>query len=120
MAVPKVVNKTRKPRTGHYCTTVPNRKKPRYYVPCDVARIARYCLQDNPDVSPIQLLAVVAKGIGFTKVAVENSVKTRVPTIVGEQAKEEAAAHEPGSLIKNIEKIRDIVNKILLLFGIEG
>jgi hypothetical protein len=119
MQKPKVVNKVRKPRTGHYCTTVPVRKNPRFFRPCDVARIARYCLQDNPDVSPLQLLAVVAKGIGFDKIAVEQ-VKSTDPKIVGDQAKEEAFQHEPVPIIKAVEKLRETINKLLLLLGIEG
>jgi hypothetical protein len=112
MLEPKVVNKVRKPRVGYYCTTIPHRKKPRVYQPCDVARIARYCLQDNPDVSRNQLMAVIAKGLGYSSIAVEEPV--------GMVQDSELSSKQTSTLIDLLELFREWLNRLLALFGIEG
>jgi ribosomal protein L32E len=52
----------------------PNRKKTRVYSPCDVRRIVVYCLNDNPSVKKEELLALIAKTLGFTHIALNERV----------------------------------------------
>jgi len=49
------------------CYYKPNRTKKRYFKPCDVARIARNCVDDNEGVTNIITLACVARGLGFKR-----------------------------------------------------
>lgn len=46
----------------------PNRKYKRYFKPCDVARIARNCRDDN-NLTGEQVIACVAKGLGFSHIS---------------------------------------------------
>ena len=54
------------------CRKKPNRSAPRFFSPCDVARIARNCVDDR-NLRPEEVLACVAKGLGFTHVSLSNS-----------------------------------------------
>ena len=57
------------------CRYKPNRSQPRLFRPCDVARIARNCVEDNR-LRPEEVLACVAKGMGFTHVSLSRSEET--------------------------------------------
>ena len=50
------------------CRYRPNRSKKKFFSPCDVARIARNCVEDN-SLRPEEVLACIAKGLGFTHVS---------------------------------------------------
>ena len=50
------------------CRYKPTRTYKRYFKPCDVARIAANCLDDNPDLDVNVLLACVAKRLGFESI----------------------------------------------------
>jgi hypothetical protein len=58
----------------------PNRSKVRYFTPCDAARIARQVTFDDPELTPENVMACIAKGFGFTHIslsritAVESSI----------------------------------------------
>lgn len=47
----------------------PNRTRPRYFRMCDAARIAREVVRDNPGDTPEEVLACIAKGLGFTHIS---------------------------------------------------
>lgn len=53
----------------------PNRSHPRYFKMCDAARIAREVVRDNPGDTPEEVLACIAKGLGFTHISLS---RTRV------------------------------------------
>jgi hypothetical protein len=50
------------------CYDKPNRTKPRFFSSCDAARIARNVVIDT-DQTPEQVLACIAKGMGFTHIS---------------------------------------------------
>ena len=51
------------------CIERPNRTNKRYFTSCDVARIAREVVRDDPQTTPEEVLACIAKGFGFTHVS---------------------------------------------------
>jgi len=51
------------------CYNKPNRSRPRYFSSCDAARIARQVTQDDPEVTPEEVLACIAKGFGFSHIS---------------------------------------------------
>jgi len=51
------------------CINRPNRTKRRYFKACDAARIAREVVRDDPETTPEEVLACIAKGFGFTHVS---------------------------------------------------
>jgi len=53
----------------------PNRRNPRYFKMCDAARIAREVVRDNPGDTPEEVLACIARGLGFTHISLS---RTRV------------------------------------------
>jgi len=65
----------------------PNRTKKRYFTACDAARIAREVVRDDSETTPEQVLACIAKGMGFSHIslsrqrAVESNVSLSKPTI---------------------------------------
>jgi hypothetical protein len=91
------------------CYNKPNRKAKRFFKPCDVARIAQNCIDDsNGTVTPAQLLATVAKQLGYTHI----SVAVKKGTVL-EPSRE-------SQLVDILEKMRDGLNEFLRKFGIEG
>lgn len=82
------------------------RKKSRIYKPCDVARIAVYCSNDNPDVTKEQLLACVAKSLGFTHI----SLQTR---------EGELASSNESQLVLILEDLRNKLDNILRDWGFD-
>ena len=90
------------------CYIRPNRKRPRYFKPCDVARIAQNCLDDSDgSVTAEQLLAVVAKQLGFTHISLSVD-----PRSVDDKS--------TSLLIDKLEAMRDSLNRFLKKFGIDG
>jgi hypothetical protein len=63
-------------------------------------------LADNQDVTAEQLLAVVAKGLGFTHIALQSRVEERQ---IAEQSK----------LVTQLEKIRDALDSFLRGLGLD-
>jgi len=57
------------------CKYIPNRSKPRLFTPCDVARIARNAVEDGR-LRPEEVLACVAKGLGFTHISLSRTGTT--------------------------------------------
>lgn len=51
-----------------YCYNRPNRKKRRTFTGCDCVRICREALLDESGINRIHLLALVAKGLGFSHI----------------------------------------------------
>jgi len=73
----------------------PVRKEPRYFTSCDAARIARQVTFDHPDETPEQVLACIAKGMGFAYISlsrttvVESGIgfgKPKIPKVILEKA----------------------------------
>jgi len=65
-----------------------NRTRKRYFKACDAARIAREVVRDDPDTTPEEVLACIAKGFGFTHVSlsrlrvVESGINIRPKDVV--------------------------------------
>lgn len=51
------------------CYNKPNRTQRRYFTACDAARIAREVIKDDPETTPEEVLACIAKGFGFTHIS---------------------------------------------------
>lgn len=51
------------------CYEKPNRTARRYFKTCDAARIAREVIRDDPETTPEEVLACIAKGLGFTHIS---------------------------------------------------
>jgi len=51
------------------CINRPNRTRRRHFSACDAARIAREVVNDDPDTTPEEVLACIAKGFGFTHIS---------------------------------------------------
>lgn len=47
----------------------PNRTRIRYFTSCDAARIAREVVRDDPETTPEEVLACIAKGFGFSHIS---------------------------------------------------
>jgi hypothetical protein len=77
----------------------PNRKEVRHFSVCDAARVARYAVRD--DGSPEEVLACIAKGLGFTHISLSR------PTSV-----------EAASLPDVIKKIPEVLEKVLVILKI--
>lgn len=66
----------------------PNRTRIRYFRACDAARIAREVVKDDPETTPEEVLACIAKGMGFTHISLSRqrtadaSVSLRKDTII--------------------------------------
>lgn len=94
------------------CYIKPDRKKKRVFMPCDVARIAEYCFDDNNQDIPRELiLALVAKRLGFTHISLHR------------RDSKDGNALEPSkysTLVKKLEDVRGVLNDLLRKFGIEG
>jgi ribosomal protein L32E len=84
------------------------RKKQRVFMPCDVRRIMIYCLNDNPSVSNDEMIALLAKTLGYTHV----SLKKR------DEIVDEVEEKKTSQLIDWLETTRDYLDKILLGFGV--
>lgn len=51
------------------CYNKPNRTKKRVFTACDAARISREIVNDDPETTPEEVLACIAKGFGFSHVS---------------------------------------------------
>ena len=96
------------------CETRKNRKcvqkrPPRPYKPCDAARIARNCWQ-NQGYSQVEVLACVANALGYEYIAVPDRP----------DADKEQRLSIDSALVRQLESARDKVNEFLAFFGIEG
>jgi hypothetical protein len=93
------------------CISRPNRTKKRTFTSCDVARIAREVVRDEPEATPEEVMACIAKGFGFTHVslsrqrAVEGNVilTKAVPLLI--------------TLLKIIEKAAKASRRFKILLG---
>ena len=56
-------------KTMLHCYRKPNRTKKRTFKACDAARIAREVVRDDPATTPEEVLACIAKGMGFTHIS---------------------------------------------------
>lgn len=118
------------------CYDKPNRSKPRYFKTCDAARISREVIRDDPETTPEEVLACIAKQLGFTHISlsrqrvVESSlVITKLPTkatilitisVLIKLAKiSKRIAKILGPVIALLRKIIDAIDKIERLFDIE-
>jgi hypothetical protein len=63
------------------CYNKPNRKNPRYFSACDCARIAKQVIQDR-NLTPEQVLACVAKNLGFTHISLSRQASAPVEASV--------------------------------------
>lgn len=93
------------------CYNKPNRKRKRVFMPCDVARIAEYCYDDNNQTVTRELiLALVAKRLGFTHIAVKKeNVGVVEPTLAERQS----------PLLSALESVRDAIDNILRKLGLD-
>jgi len=91
------------------CYYKPTRSAPRYFTPCDVARIAQNCIDDSGgDVTPLILMAVVGKQLGFTHIATSVIVNR------------DTAERSPESkLVRLLEQVRDELDKVLRALGLD-
>lgn len=80
----------------------PNRTKARVFKSCDVARIAREVVKDDKDTTPEEVLACIAKGMGFTYVSL-----SRVTSV-------EQAIIKPKTALIILEKSIPILEKLIL------
>ncbi len=111
------------------CITRPNRSKKRTFKPCDVARIAREVVRDDPETTPEEVLGCIAKGFGFTHIslsrlrAVESGVNlgkvpikpvlTLLEKLIQNLAKRsEAFKKALGPVAVALKKLIDIADKI--------
>lgn len=78
----------------------------RVYKPCDVSRIAIYCLNDNPSVTSDQLLACIAKRMGYTHIATAKVTDKLEPSKVS-------------PLVQKLESLRDVIDGILRAWGVD-
>jgi hypothetical protein len=107
----------------------PNRSRRRYFKACDAARIAREVVRDDPDSTPEEVLACIAKGFGFTHIslsrqrAVESAIsldKRAIKPLVVNLIKLIQFLSKKSRLLKEFlapllvvaKKIMDIVGKI--------
>jgi hypothetical protein len=62
----------------------PNRTKKRYFSMCDAARIAREVVKDRGD-TPEEVLACIAKGMGFTYISLSRLTEVEAGLITTKQ-----------------------------------
>lgn len=117
------------------CYNKPKRSKPRYFKTCDVVRIAKEVIRDDPETTPEELLACIAKGLGFTHISlsrtrvVESVVLSKIPAkptlaiIVGLLTKlalqYKLLARYIGPILGLLKKLYDYIDKLERLFDIE-
>jgi hypothetical protein len=71
---------------------MPTNRKPglqpesRQYKSCDAARIARYAVADDPELTPEQVLACIAKGFNFTTIALSRQRTVESSVFLGKGA----------------------------------
>lgn len=109
----------------------PTRSSPRYFKPCDVARIAWNCFDDGMVSDPNVLLACVAKRLGFTHIvlhpdyeddykkylAKEDELDGKTKEQILEEKRLEKAAEELPDLssIENAENELRFIERLLKL-----
>jgi len=91
------------------CYNKPDRKNPRYFKPCDVARIAQNCVEDN-NYPPELVLAYVAKYLGFSHIALQQ----RKGIDVSDERRSGDSA-----LLRQLEEFRDSLDKFLKRIGLD-
>jgi len=92
--------------TGEVKVVRQNYTKARGYTPCACVRICKYCLADNPDVTPAQLLATIAKSMGFQSIALP-------------QARTQNETAGQSGLVRALESVRDQLDRFLRLLGLD-
>lgn len=114
------------------CYFKPNRTAKRYFSACDAARIARQVVQDDPETTPEEVLACIAKGFGFTHISlsrirvVESAVnldkKAILPLLKGlmkiiEKGRARAGVLKDflGPIAVIMKKVLDMVDRIDIL-----
>jgi len=110
----------------------PNRTRVRYFTSCDAARIAREVVRDDPETTPEEVLACIAKGFGFSHIslsrirAVESGISldkkaimplllTLLKLIEKGRASSQLLKDFLGPLFVILKKIIDMVDKIKTL-----
>lgn len=83
----------------------PNRTRRRFFKACDAARIAREVVRDDPETTPEEVLACIAKGFGFTHVSLSRP-----------RAVESGVSLKKSALITLAKSILVLVKKIQLVF----
>lgn len=117
------------------CYEKPNRKFPRYFKTCDAARIAREVVRDDPETTPEEVLACIAKGFGFTHISLSRQrlvesgvslgkipVKSTIAIILAlivKLAKNKRLRELLTPLIAALKKLLDYLDKLEKLFDIE-
>lgn len=117
------------------CYQKPNRSKKRVFRTCDVVRIAREVLRDDEETTPEELLACIAKGLGFTHISLsrqrvlESVVLSKIPAkptlaiIVGLLTKlalqYKLLSRYIGPILGLLKKLYDYIDKLERLFDIE-
>jgi len=113
------------------CIKRPNRTKKRFFKPCDAARIARECIKDDPELTPEQVLACIAKGLGFATIALSRTTSVEAGVNLGKGkltlikiALEQIIKITPkrfsrliGSIAAVLKIVQEIENAIDLLFN---
>jgi len=87
----------------------PNRKKKRTYSPCDVRRIVIYCLNDNPDVTTDEMLALIAKTLGYTHIS------TKKRDLIEDNTEEK----QTSKLVDLLESWRNVIDDFLRGLGVD-
>ena len=84
--------------------------RPRFFKPCDVARIARNCVSDN-NLTEEEVLACVAKGLGFSHI----SLSRRAPVVAAGVSLSKGQVRTGVNLIKSV--LNAIKNRFPSLLG---
>jgi len=100
----------------------PNRSAPRYFKPCDVARIAWNCFDDGMVDDPNVLLACVAKRLGFSHIVLHPDFQddyqkyiTREDAMDGktkEQIAEEKRLEKAAEQLPDLNSIENAENEL--------
>jgi hypothetical protein len=85
------------------CFNKPNRKNPRYFSMCDAARVAREVVRTHPEDTPEEVLACIARGLGFTHISLSHP--RMMESFVGPGTVELL----PGGLVKATSLVRLLV-----------
>jgi len=106
--------------SGKKCYYKYPRNPPRYFKPCDVARIAQNCVQDNDNIGRAHVLACVANALGFDHICLSLAEYN-----VARGYRVGGAVEQTGEVIervegKTIETIDDLTQKLLDNLGLGG
>ena len=92
------------------CYIKPNRTKIRTFKPCDARRICLEVLKDDKELTPEQLLACVAEGMGFTHISLSRQRSVESVSLSKSTAVSLVKVARTGlTLIKSKTKIKSIL-----------